>query len=694
VRISVHATGSVGAALWRAACVSSLACALVCSAHAQTPAENKTASAETAADKQQPDLAHYLQTLARLRLLPVESGSVAQLQVLVAEGERLYLAGQDNEAAILLLEAVESPRFADFKSFDEYVAAEHMAGAALLRIGSLNTARRYLQRVIERGPQTAYYGPAVRKYVDVALALGDVQAAADWLAPHEARMTDDAKNELRYLRARARYDAADSAGAAVVFGQIDKRSRFYANAQYFLGAIAAKEKKYKQAERRFCAVADQGADDHYGFYVDDRFFQVQDLARLALGRTAHEMHRGDDAFYYYFQVPHDSPRVQAALFEAAFASYEGHQQDTALDLLDQLQARFPQSPYVDEAAILRGYVALARCDFERADKQFSAFLAHFTPLADEIERIEQNPVRRRDLYQELLRADAGRTPLQAQRRTLLALLAVDPQFYRLHAEVRALDAEVARSGHLADALSAIAVRYSGSEKPRAALAAGSDAVDDSAALDHDLQLGFTLARSLGEQLDAMRAANAPARELTAREQELAALARRLQSVKERALTAKQKHKAKQIAAEPSAGKGMPTGLAPLLTRDVAFARELPSRTTALREKLVRAASARAEFALQALHKRLSGMLRRARIGRIDAVMASKRRLELQIESLAAGRFPAELHDPLLVQGLLNDDEEFWPFQGEDWPDEYEERYTEPGDDAAQAEPSDAKAAVP
>jgi hypothetical protein len=57
-------------------------------------------------------------------------------------------------------------------------------------------------------------------------------------------------------------------------------------------------------------------------------------------------------------------------------------------------------------------------------------------------------------------------------------------------------------------------------------------------------------------------------------------------------------------------------------------------------------------------------------------MASKRRIEQQIESLAAGRFPAELRDPLLVQGLLNDDEEYWPYQGEDWPDEYEERYGE------------------
>jgi hypothetical protein len=82
--------------------------------------------------------------------------------------------------------------------------------------------------------------------------------------------------------------------------------------------------------------------------------------------------------------------------------------------------------------------------------------------------------------------------------------------------------------------------------------------------------------------------------------------------------------------------------------------------------------------------RLDGLARRARIGRIDAVMGSKRRIEMQIASLAAGRFPAELRDPLAVQGLLADDEEYWPFEGEDWPDEYEERYGTQSQPAAPA----------
>ena len=50
----------------------------------------------------------------------------------------------------------------------------------------------------------------------------------------------------------------------------------------------------------------------------------------------------------------------------------------------------------------------------------------------------------------------------------------------------------------------------------------------------------------------------------------------------------------------------------------------------------------------------------------------------EIEGLAAGRFPPELRDPLLIQGLLSDDEEYWPFEGDDWPDEYVEPANEAG----------------
>ena len=43
----------------------------------------------------------------------------------------------------------------------------------------------------------------------------------------------------------------------------------------------------------------------------------------------------------------------------------------------------------------------------------------------------------------------------------------------------------------------------------------------------------------------------------------------------------------------------------------------------------------------------------------------------EVFDLAAGRFPPELAGSLWQQGMIGDDEEYWPFEGEYWADEYE-----------------------
>ena len=152
------------------------------------------------------------------------------------------------------------------------------------------------------------------------------------------------------------------------------------------------------------------------------------------------------------------------------------------------------------------------------------------------------------------------------------------------------------------------------------------------------------------------------------EQEIRGLSRRLAELEGRF------RQAMGAAGGEGGGGGAASGddFEALLSGDIEMARRLPSRVEATRGRMVDAANETAIASLQTLRRRLGASLRRARIGRIDAVMGSKRRIEIQIESLAAGRFPPELQDPLAIQGLLRDDEEYWPFEGEYWQDEFEE----------------------
>jgi hypothetical protein len=641
------------------------------------------ARAQDAAAETPTLLEQYYTALSERRLVDATTGTDVELDARLRRGEDLAADEQWDAAALVLFELVESPRYRDFDGSDSYRHAEFLLAGALQEMGAYRTAYRYLARILSRGSADPYFGPAYRRSVDIALEGADLNRILGGLELiGEGDLSPDALNELRYLRGRARYDAGDLPGADTAFSAVGRRSRFYANAQYLRGVIATRAGNLPAAEALFCSIASTEDSERFTFYVDARYFEIRDLTWLALGRVAHEGERTDDAFYYYFQVPNDSERVAEALFEAAWSMYEGGDHDTAIDLLDQLQTRFPGSPFVDEAALLRGYVHLGRCEFEEADALFVAFASTFEPLREEVERILASPARRDRIVEELLDAELRREEARARgevhvpgegevveapdlRETLLGLLHVDPTFFRIWSEMRLLDAESARAASVSDQLGAIGVRMRGGDEPEAAVeTAGSDA-DTLDALERDVVTARAAARALSDQLDAMRAAGASREQLEPLETEVRTLAERASELEGRVREARSGYSA-FVASTPT------TDFENVLEEDRRSSSRFVARAAELRGRMLTEANTVAVHALETLRNRLGRGLRQARIGRIDAVMGSKRRIEIQIESLAAGRFPPELMDPLRIQGLLRDDEEYWPFEGEMWEDEYEE----------------------
>jgi len=608
----------------------------------------------------------YFEAFAKKRLITAQAAEVRELRQQLKEADALAQAGRAEDAALLLIDLTQHPRFADYESLEEMSAAHYALGSALHALGAEPSAQRSLRWVLQKGPRDRYFAPAYRLYVDVALASQPLPLALTELAPFSQQLPEDAQNELYYLQARERLAARDLPAAKAGFERVGPHSRFHGNAQFQLGVLATEERAYSEAEARFCRVARTPDASRESFYVDARYFRIKDLAQLGLGRVAHEQRRGKRAFDYYFRVPQDSPRLPEALFEAAYARYEAKDSETAIDLLDQLEARFPRSPYADEAALLRGYVALAHCQHERALKYFDRFTAHFTPVREEADRILSSPVRREALYEELRAGGASDKQTSAVHKSLLALLRVDPEFNELHERVGQLEREAARAARLPESYELLAARYAGSDRPRPAGAEPAHA--DLGDLQQELSDLRRALRALSEQLDSMRGLGAKPSELAPLEKDVAALSGRQRELAAR-LDALRLSRAP--GAEPAdAASGDDVGK--LLTRDAAGARSFERRVLELRPRLREAANARALTALTELRERISGFLRRARIGRIDAVMGSKRKLERQVQSLAAGRFPPELRDPLRVQGFLRDDEEYWPYEGEDWPDEYRE----------------------
>ena len=68
--------------------------------------------------------------------------------------------------------------------------------------------------------------------------------------------------------------------------------------------------------------------------------------------------------------------------------------------------------------------------------------------------------------------------------------------------------------------------------------------------------------------------------------------------------------------------------------------------------------------------RLTRLLNRARLGRVETVLGRKKALEIEVDALSQGLLPQTIVDSLRAERYLGDDEEYWPFEGEDWADEY------------------------
>ena len=108
----------------------------------------------------------------------------------------------------------------------------------------------------------------------------------------------------------------------------------------------------------------------------------------------------------------------------------------------------------------------------------------------------------------------------------------------------------------------------------------------------------------------------------------------------------------------------------MIQSDLDRARALGKLALELAAKIEGAADLLAEQALATLYKDLRRVLDKAKLGKIDAVIGQKRKLEIEVEDLAQGRFPPELFGRLYEEGMVGDDEVYWPPDGEFWKDEY------------------------
>ncbi len=623
------------------------------SAAAPAPDTTDVAAAHSSA------LRAYQKALEGRRLAATQPLSVQRIRDELVQVEQMLVVGRRDEAIGALVYIIESPRFEPFAATPEGRSAVFLLGDALGRGGAYELARAYLLRLLEGSPSDPSYRQAVRSLVDFGLESDEPLLFLSDLKKVPPSAGDELSGDIAYLTGRTAEHAGKPDDALGAYAKVGERSRFWAQATYLSGVIEVERHNFKRGENLFCKVADpKRTPKKAAVFGGSDFFRVRDLARLGLGRVAHEQYRFDDARYYYYLVPADSERLPEALYETATTRYEAKDYDGARESMDDLKRVTGNHAYEDEAWLLDAYIDLAVCRFPQADDKLKEFIKRYEPVRDAARVLTKEDDAMQRLVDTVRR---GEDPASANlgipdttSRALAVLLRVDTGYGRATRRLAELDHQM---NGLRGAMKDLDVALTRLASPKDV----KPAADGRLGASDNEQLERAEAQ-LGEVRRLLREAERGGEK---RQADTAELRKQLEALEVEVRAARAAQGGAQSGGA-KAGEGLPE----LLAADRARAADLHAQAGRLREQVRSQQLAFATDAFVRLDKRLTRLLRRARLGRIETVLGKKRSLEIEIQALSQGLLPQTIVDSLDAERYLRDDEEYWPFEGEDWADEY------------------------
>jgi tetratricopeptide (TPR) repeat protein len=632
----------------------------------QTEGDAAAATVATAPSAGKPDtrsdgIKAYQKALEKRKLSATAPLSAQRLRDELAPIEEKIANGRRDEAIGDLVYFVEQPRFEPFANGPEGRSMLFLLGDALGRAGAYEPARGYLLRVLSGDPKDTNYRRAARTLVELALESEQLEVFLDDLKKVPTSAPEELRGDIAYLKGRSLERKKDRANALVAYAAVSPKSRFWAQATYLSGLIEVERGQLKKGENLFCKVADPKLTPRKApLFGGSDFFRVRDLARLGLGRVAHEQYRFDDARYYYYLVPRDSDRLPESLYEASTTRYEAKDYDGARELMNELRVMKVNHPYEDEAWILDAYIDLATCKFFRAEAKLREFLKRYDPVRDAARRISKDDTAVKRLVETVRE---GSDPAAANlgvdskvARTLGALMRVDSGYGTAARRLGQLDVQLSGlRGALSDLDEAARKLATPKEvRPQAAGPIG-DTIPDK------------IERIEAQIAEVRRLMRDAERTSSAKKAQIDDLKKQLEALEIRA-------RAGRTAVTPATAAAMKAttdvDLMGVIQKDRERAAALHQDASKTRDKVEGQQIALAKDALIRLDRRLSRLLRRARLGRVETVLGEKRSLEVEIEALSQGLLPQTIADSLKAERWLKADEEYWPFDGEDWEDEY------------------------
>ena len=309
---------------------------------------------------------------------PVTAGQMTEE---AAQGKRLFDAERWSEAALVLKRVVDGDTGDD--EGNKQIAQYHLA-IALYRLQFYQASYAIFSQVADK-PNHLKFNETLLWLSKLATQLPEpadiIERVGKYKGEQIARFNNPQQRDLywqlNYLLGRYKYRNRNYEEAISLFERVDKKSKYYVQAQFFSGISYVQLRKSVPAVKSFQRIV-QSIDEGVEGVEDEA--RMRDLAFLSMARTYYSASvRLDDnntptidaaklsaAVKYWNRVDVASEYWLDGLFEQSWAYFMAGDYPHALGNIHTIEAPYFPNSFYPEADILKAVISFTICQYEDA----------------------------------------------------------------------------------------------------------------------------------------------------------------------------------------------------------------------------------------------------------------------------------------------------------------------------------------
>ncbi len=379
-----------------------------------------------------------------------------------AQGKRLFDNEQWAEAAVILKRVVDGDTGDD--QGNKEIAEYHYA-IALYRLQFFQASYAIFATISEKRTHLKFQ-ETLLWLAKLATQLPEpaniVERVGKYTAEEVARFDNPQQRDLywqlNYMLGRYKYRNELTDQAIELFEKVDRKSRHFVHAQFFLGISNVKLRKSVpavQAFQRIVTALDEGVE---GVEEPQR---MRDLANLSMARTYYSASvRADEnnvptidaqklnlAIRFWNKVDVSSDYWLDAIFEQTWAYFMAGDYPHALGNIHTLESPYFPKAFYAEASVLKALVAFTVCQYDDAMTVISRVRVKYDPIKTELKQVLKRfkgENQDQQFFDFLKQVREGKAELSAAVKPIVDTALSDRQLLRSLEYVRVIDDEEAR----------------------------------------------------------------------------------------------------------------------------------------------------------------------------------------------------------------------------------------------------------